>query len=187
MTRPTLIIITGLPGTGKSALARELAGYLALPLFGKDQIKETLFDTLGWSDRAWSRRLGAASVRLLFRMVEAQLAARRSCIAESNFHPDLDTPHVRAIAERYPLKLVQLLCLTDGPVLLDRYRARAASGERHPGHCDDVLVEELAPQLLRGRLEPLAIDGPIVEVDTTDFAAVDARAIAERMRLLVEL
>ena len=36
---------------------------------GKETIKEALFDTLGTGDRAWSRRLGAASYGVLLAML----------------------------------------------------------------------------------------------------------------------
>jgi predicted kinase len=181
MTPPALIIVNGLPGTGKSTLARKLAARLSLPLLSKDLIKETLFDTLGWSDRAWSRRLGVASITLLFKLVEAQLVAGHACIVESNFDPQFDTPRIRALQQRYAFTPVQLLCVTDGPALLARYRARAEAHERHPGHRDDLLLDELAPALLRGRLDPLDIGGALIEIDTTGPAVVDDAALAAQV------
>ncbi|WP_432742661.1 hypothetical protein H7827_03730 [Streptomyces sp. JH002] len=42
----TTVLVNGLPGAGKTILAREPAGYLGLPLFSKDTVKETLADSL---------------------------------------------------------------------------------------------------------------------------------------------
>lgn len=61
MRQPHLILVTGLPGTGKSTLARVLARHFAVPLIGKDAIKEPLFDVIGALDRHDSRRLSDAS------------------------------------------------------------------------------------------------------------------------------
>jgi predicted kinase len=36
------VIFSGLPGTGKTALARQVAGELGIPLFAKDRIQSTL-------------------------------------------------------------------------------------------------------------------------------------------------
>ncbi|MFE7359159.1 AAA family ATPase [Streptomyces sp. NPDC057543] len=47
---PTVVIVSGPPGTGKTYLARQLATRLTLPWYSRDAIKESLFDTLGWSD-----------------------------------------------------------------------------------------------------------------------------------------
>src|SRR5438046_2407448 len=97
MAEPRLIIVTGLPATGKTTLARRLAADLALPLVTKDDIKERLFDRLGWRDRAWSRLLGQATYDLLYYFSELLLAGGRSFVVESNFHPDEATPRFRAL------------------------------------------------------------------------------------------
>jgi predicted kinase len=182
MPKPVLILVNGLPCTGKTTLARELAARLALPLFTKDQVKELLFDTLGWSDRAWSRQLGVASTTVLFSVVESELRAGRSLVAESNFHPELDGARVLALQERYDFATMQILCVADGPTLWARYQRRATGQERHPGHLDHILLDELRPQLLRGRVDPLPVGGAVREVDTTDLAAVDIDALAAWLR-----
>src|SRR5262249_58176789 len=58
---PLLVVVTGPPASGKSRLAEELAESLGLPLVTKDGIKETLFDTLGPGDQAWSSGLVEAA------------------------------------------------------------------------------------------------------------------------------
>lgn len=170
---PLLVIITGLPGTGKTTLGRRLAADLMLPFLHKDGIKEILFDQLGWSDRAWSRTLGLATYALLYHFIAIELAARRALIVESNFHPEYATPRFQALQARYGFRPFQVLCITEGRTLLARYQARTASGERHPGHVDQTVVEELRDQLAAGRAEPLALPGPLWEVDTTDPARID--------------
>jgi predicted kinase len=158
-----------------------LAQRLCMPFLYKDGIKETLFDTLGWSDRGWSRKLGVATYALLFHLLEMELAAGRSLVVESNFDAERAGPSFRALRERYGFRPVQVCCLADGAVLLERLRLRATSAERHPGHVELVNMAELEPVLLRGRLDPLPLDGPIIEVDTTDFAKVDAEAITREV------
>jgi predicted kinase len=86
VSQPTLVVISGLPASGKTTLARRLAAEMRLPLVGRDDIKERLFESLGWSDREWSKRLGGASWDLLYWFVETQLAAGQSCVIESNFN-----------------------------------------------------------------------------------------------------
>ncbi len=179
MPNSTLILITGLPATGKSSLAAILAARLELPQYGKDQFKEILFDTLGIGDRPWSRRLGVASIVLLFRVIEAELAAHKSCIVESNFSPELDTPRLMALCARYHVRVVQVVCNADGPVLLERFRARP----RHPGHLDQIVAVELEAQLLSGRGVPLAVDSLVIEVDTTDFTLIPHDQIAQQIEM----
>lgn len=174
---PLLIIVHGLPATGKTTIAQRLAADIGLPLASKDLFKETLFDTLGWHDRAWGQQLGRASITLLFRFMEAQLQAGCPCIVECNFSPALATPEFVALRERYAYEPIQIVCRCDGPMLWERFKRRDASGERHAGHVDQASYAELAPLLLRGTTAPLGIGGHVIDVDTTDWNTVDYAAL----------
>jgi catechol 2,3-dioxygenase-like lactoylglutathione lyase family enzyme/predicted kinase len=189
-----LIIVSGPPASGKTALARRLAADLRLPLLSRDDFKERLFDTLGttWptataepnrdtTDRAWSRRLGAASYELLWGALEIHLAAGVATIVESNFPGGRASARFQALAARHPFVARQVNCVADGATLLRRHRERAASGERHPGHGDD-LDDALHAVFRRGRLDPLDLPGATIEVDTTDFAMLPYDGLLTNLR-----
>ncbi|HEU5228972.1 MAG TPA: AAA family ATPase [Ktedonobacteraceae bacterium] len=176
--KPCLIIITGLSGTGKTTLGKRLAQELRLPFIYKDGIKELLFDDLGWHDRAWSRKLGQATYSILYHVIEAQLTGGCSLIVESNFSPKFSTPDFLSLQQCSDFDPFQILCFTmPGDLLLQRCKNRVTSGQRHPGHVEHLCYEELAPSLLKGREDPLPIGGPVLEVDTTDFSAIDYKKI----------
>ena len=59
------IIISGLPGSGKTTLARNLAPALSLPVIDKDQILERLFESKGVGDATWRRALSRESDLIL--------------------------------------------------------------------------------------------------------------------------
>ena len=65
-TPSSLIIVTGPVASGKTTLSQRLALDSRLPLLNRDHFKEIIFDGLGWSDRAWSQRVGATSYGLLY-------------------------------------------------------------------------------------------------------------------------
>ena len=77
--------VSGAPGAGKTSLAIPLAAELEWALLTKDRIKETLHDAFGApdADRAWSRRLGAAAMELLW----ALAADAPAVVIEANFRP----------------------------------------------------------------------------------------------------
>jgi predicted kinase len=182
MPAPIALIVTGPPCTGKTTLGTYLARELRLPFLSKDRIKERLFDTLGWRDREWSRTLGKATFELLYLQLEIELEAGRSFLVECNFDPDLASPRFLALSEAYRFDACQVLCQTDGAVLLERFKQRAESGQRHPGHVDDTTYDELAATLLKGNSSPLRLDCPVLTVNTTDFAQVDYADLIDRIR-----
>ncbi|MBE3560407.1 MAG: AAA family ATPase [Ktedonobacteraceae bacterium] len=182
MSQPLLIIITGHPATGKTVLGRHIAATLRLPYIYKDGIKERLFDALGSGDRAWSHRLSLATYPLLFYFIEELLKAGYSLIAESNFPHDQGTREFLHLKQRYDFAPFQIHCVADGNVLLQRLKRRWEAGERHVGHQDPLLYDEIAPRLLAGPEPPLAIGGALYELDTTDFSHVDYQRVMAAIR-----
>jgi predicted kinase len=170
-----LVIVTGLPCTGKSTVARRLAERYRHPVFAKDAFKEALFDTLGTGDREWSRRLSKASFAVLFAGAERVLAAGGSAIVEGNFRPEHAAVFER-VRNAHGVSLVQVLCGGAGPVLIERFEARVRRRSRHPGHVDALALEELRASLARGWAEPLPFDCRTVRFDSTagGVAGLDA-------------
>lgn len=170
---PLLVIVNGSPGAGKTTIGRRIASDAALPFVSKDDVKESLFDTLGWKDRDWSRKVGYASLVVMFNFVEALLAVGESLVVETAFHTKLETPRFMGLRRRYGCTLLQVYCKANETVLLERFEDRAGSDERHPGHGDGAIVEELRLRLEDGTYDPLDLEGGLITVDTTDFATVD--------------
>jgi predicted kinase len=151
MTHTNLIVVNGLSGTGKTGLAKRLAADLRLPCIGNDQLKEVLFDTLGWSDLDWSEKLGTASSALLWSACRSLLEAGQSLVIEGAFHADEDGPRLRALQQQFGPRIAEIHCYASREVLVQRVKERAESGERHPGQGDqdrEALREEVIPDLL---------------------------------------
>ncbi|HSH77997.1 MAG TPA: AAA family ATPase [Herpetosiphonaceae bacterium] len=182
MSKPLVVIISGHPCTGKTTLGRMLARDLPLPLIAKDDIKETLFDKLGVGDRAWSQKLGRATYQLLYLGLLTQLRACRSAIVESNFSPAIAGAELHSLAAEHPFEPFQIICRTEREVLFERYRHRSVSGERHPGHLDQLLYRELVERYAEEHYGPLTIGGAVARVDTTDWTCVDYQALLSEIR-----
>jgi predicted kinase len=128
------LVVTGLPATGKSTLARVLAVRYRLPVIAKDRIKESLLDLLPPGDDAASRRLSDASFAVLFRLAADLAQARVDAILEGNFRPG---EHERELpATSRAVVVAQVLCRVPEPIRLERLAARAGDPARHPGHRD---------------------------------------------------
>ena len=180
--RPTIIIVTGRPAAGKSTLAKWLSQQLKLPLVSKDSIREELFDRLGWKDRKWAQELGKASVDMMFYFARAELEVEHSIIMGNSFYPPVSNPRFQALKEQYNAQSIQIVCDSDRETLFQRFKSRADSGSRHPGHGDQAVLEELYANLADNSSAVFEIGGLIIEVDTTDFAKVDYQEILKQVK-----
>jgi predicted kinase len=177
-----IVIINGLPGTGKTTIGSQIAKELCFPFINKDGIKETLFDSLGWSDREWSRKLSQATYDLMFHILERLLTENVSLVVESNFKAARHRESFLQLFNIHRFYPVEVVCITDGVNLWQRFQDRMRAGERHPGHVDKATLNELKTELLSGRAPALNLPGMRIEIDTTNFEAVVVGDIVARIR-----
>lgn len=185
MNPPTVILITGHPATGKTTLAKALTQELALPLLYRDRLKETLGDVLGWSTDEWSRRLGSATWKLLYDLVDMLLQAKVSHIVESNFDPNHDSPKWQVLYKRYSLHLIQLRCEAEPEIVLVRNRRRVETGQRHPIHHYDPDEHEYRQILEQGHIGWLDVPGERISINTGNLRPSAYHTIAEQLRQLL--
>jgi len=170
--RRPFVVVTGIPGSGKTTLARRVGLLLALEVLDKDDILESLFEARGVRDWAWRRILSRTSDELL----AAQAAASNGAMLVSFWRlpgmpRDSGTP--TDWLRRLPGHAITLQCVCAPEVAAARFLARS----RHPGHLDAQknlpdLVSNLS--FLEG-LVPLHV-GEVIVVDTA--AEVSAEAVA---------
>lgn len=180
--QPVLILVSGLAASGKTFIGQQIAANLGLPLISKDTIKETLYDALDLKsgyDSAMSRKLTAVTMTLMFRLAAVQLKLNRSCVIESTFHSKFSTPDILALSQSVSFYPIQVLCFADGAVIVERFKDRINSGQRHPAHLDAEAINDpgYLAKLASGRDEIMDIGGQVIEVNTTDFEKVDLKAL----------
>lgn len=139
-------------------------------------MKEILYEQIGAGDRAWSQALGRAAFTLLFHSLDQVLRAGHDAIVEGNFTPGI----AEAEFERLPLfRALQVFCAAPEALLLDRFAMR----RRHPGHVDEVVLEEMRAGATFLRSRPLEIGGELIELDTS--GSIETRSIEARVRALL--
>ncbi len=164
-----LVLVHGVPASGKTTLATALAAELCWPLVSKDAVKETLLDFLGWADRDASRRLGAAAGEVCWTVI----ASSPGPVVLDTWLPDRAAARAGLARARID-DVIEVWCRADDDVVRSRYRDRG----RHPGHFDADNLAQLDAWLETAA--PLGV-GDVVEVDTggqVDVAALARRVVA---------
>ena len=137
-----LIIIAGMPSAGKTTLARKLSEQFGYPILEKDEMKEMLFDHLGYADRIEKRKLDYASNAILLQTTEKLLQKGVSLIIVNNFRSDA-AKTVQAMISRCGCKCVNVFLGGDADVFYQRYVERDKQKLRHQGH---TFIDRYPPQ-----------------------------------------
>jgi glucokinase len=160
----TFVVISGLPGSGKTTLGRRLAGALELALIDKDDILDGLFASKGIGDVEWRRALSRESDGIL----RAAALASNGAVLVSHWRipgmpAESGTP--TDWLKRLPGNLVHVRCSCPPQIAAQRFARR----HRHQGHLDDTrsAAETLASITALAALTSLDLQ-PIIDVDTSD-------------------
>jgi predicted kinase len=171
-----VVLVNGLPASGKTTLARGLARRLRLPLFSKDVIKETHADVFGAlppdgrPQRAWNQLFGAAANDTMW-----NLLADSACgaVLESTWPAHETWAFAQAGLESAQVERpLQIWCQVSLALARERYALRHPS--RHPVHGDQPPEAEWEQRWAQAA--PLPIPGTL-HVDTA--GPVDLAAIAD--------
>jgi len=169
---PVLIVIGGWPATGKTTFARQVGARLGLPVVNKDTIKELLWDRLGDGDVDWSHRLGIAAFGVLDMIATDMLRSGTDLIVEGNFHTEYGMS-LQTVADDASARVLLVVVNAPPDVIVQRFRARIESGERHPAHPDEQLLPEIE-RMVQKPYEPPPLRARRVDVALVDLGETSA-------------
>jgi len=153
-----VVLVNGVPASGKSTVAALLGRRLAWPVLALDTVKEALFDHLGIGDRDHNRLLGRASYQAIFSTIGGFPDGMGAVV--DAWHGFQLVEVLRGhLARASAGPVLEVWCHAPPELVAQRYRARV----RHPGHPPASYAGELAA--LAARAAPLGI-GPVVDVPT---------------------
>lgn len=189
------ILIAGIPASGKSRTAEFLAERLGLPALSKDDIKERMYDTIGFRSREEKVKLGIASMDILYYAAEQLMKCRQPFILENNFE-DSSKEGLFSLLEKYACQAITVTLTGDYPTLYRRFLERNASPDRHRGHvvndcypekepgpAPPIPYESFVEGIARRGMDRFLANGPRIVLDTTDFSRIDWEALIERIAL----
>ena len=151
-----LILFSGLPGTGKTTLARRVAQALGAPLFAKDRLQSVLW-VHGTADRAT-----ADGYHLLLDQADEQLALGISVVLDAVFPLPGFREQAREIAARHGARFRVVYCFCSDEAA---WRARMAGRRQLVPHWAPVGWEEV--ERLAALYTPWA-PGTALPVDACD-------------------
>lgn len=170
------VIVTGLPASGKTTLARTLAAELGFVFLDKDDVLEDLYESRGAASWEQRKTLSRESDRIF--MAEAQ--CQDDAVLVSHWRPLGDTGEsgtpTEWLADTYDM-LLEVTCLCQVETALRRFTERV----RHLGHIDRQRnADDLAARFAAwAAVFPLGL-GSQIQVATD--RAVDMEALARRAR-----
>jgi len=163
MHKPTLVVVTGRPGAGKTTLARALAKAIHCPLLSRDEFKEGFVGAAGSSHAELGPEVNVEISETFFQAVEWMLAKGISLVAEAAFQHRVWLPKLEPL--RGVSELVVVICCVDLRVAGERFIARSlADPGRQRFHGDRVDGSGLAG----GAYEPPKLPVPTLRVDTSE-------------------
>lgn len=133
-----VIIVCGLPGSGKTTLAKELSKQFGIVCLHKDSIKEKLYELLGYSTLEHSRHSGFYAIQLILALAEEQIANGMDVMVESPFNHEDNVKLFHEWKEKYPIDFYAVICRVDHE---ERMRRRF-NRPRHHAHHDSVRLRD---------------------------------------------
>jgi len=156
----TFIVFSGLPGSGKSTVARQVAPTLGMPLLDKDDFLDTLFAERGVGNAEWRTALSREADE---RFVTAAQHLGGACLVSWWRHPSASTQSGTPTEwlSTLPTPIVEVHCRCHVDTAVDRFLDR----QRHPGHLDSVRMRSsLLTEFSNFDARPLGV-GPVVDCD----------------------
>lgn len=192
------ILVTGIPASGKSTMAKFLAENLSIPVISKDKIKELLFDDVGFKSREEKVKLGIASMNIMYCMAEQLMKCNQPFVLENNFE-NVSKEGLDEILGKYSYKAITLTLTGNYKKIYERFVERNMSTDRHRGHVvndcypeidvnrklDPIPYENFEAGIKNRGMDSFKSNGPQIVVDTTDFQNVNLERVLRETQALI--
>jgi predicted kinase len=163
--RPTLIIVSGPAGSGKTTLAHAIASAVGCPAICRDEIKEGMVHanwgsaTSGFVARPGDE-LTARTLPVFFGVLDLLVRAGVTTVAEAAFQDHVWRPRLEPLQGVARLRIVH--CTVAADLALRRVQERGRDNPLRRAHADSAALPS------EGTFVRVAMDAPSLEVDTTD-------------------
>lgn len=155
----TVVLVNGVPASGKSTVTRHLSARFSLPVLTIDGIKEPFMAQFAEIDRAFNRQLGYAAYDVIWSIIgNAPPGCPFLVDAWFGFQPRERL--IDYLEKAGVTRVLEVWNAVSPEVAVTRYASRL--GERRVGHPGEEYLPELA--VLAAKAEPMAL-GPVFRVE----------------------
>jgi predicted kinase len=156
---PTLVVVGGPPGAGKTTLAHAIARAVGCPAICRDEIKEGMVHATPGFVPSPRDELTMRTLPTFFGVLELLLRAGVTTVAEAAFQDHVWRPGLEPLRGLAQVRIVH--CVTDPATASTRNLRRWRENPLRRAHAD------LQPPYATP-FERVSVDAPWIEVDTTD-------------------
>ena len=161
VAKPVLIVVSGLPGTGKSYFCSKLAERLPFITLESDALRKVLFSSLTYSLQESSRLFQACH-----RLIEQLLRRGFSLILDATNLSERHREYLYSIADHLDVKLV--LVWVEAPPQLVRERLKGRRNEETKSDADWVVYQKM-----KSSVQPIRRNHYVVDTSRDIIPVID--------------
>lgn len=186
-----------MPASGKTTFSHYAADYFHIPLFSKDEIKERLYDTIGFQSREEKVSLGIGAMEIMYYSAEALMKCSLPFALDNNFE-HISRDGITALVKKYQYSPITINFTGNMETIYQRFIQRDKNPERHRGHVVNTCYPEMTntqryepityKQFVNGVMQRGMFDfslGKKIEVDSTEFGTVSYQDICNQIANMI--
>ena len=131
--KPFLVMICGLTGSGKSALARALGDRLRMPVINSDAVRKQMVGNGGknlvpFESGIYSQEMTERTYARMADLAEKNILSGKGAILDGTFHRKTNWEKILKLAERYRILVAVIRCYASDETTRIRLAKRLAQG-----------------------------------------------------------
>jgi predicted kinase len=159
---PTLIVVSGPPGSGKTTLAHTIAAAVGCPAVCRDEIKEGFVHASLGAAPSPDDDLNLRTLATFFDVLRLLLTAGVTVVAEAAYQDKLWRPGLDSLPHLATVRIIR--CTVDGAVARARMARRLEDNLRRAAHDDRAYLRKHTTDSFGW----ITLAAPTLRVDTSD-------------------